>query len=223
MCSHYQAIGRAEVLQQHFGVEPPIPPAPMARPDMWPGYEGVFIRRPAWADAGDEAVPEREAVQGRWGLIPHWARDGKLRNTFNARSETVDTKPSFKDAWRQSQRCIVPAEAVYEPDWRGGRAVPARLSLQDEAPMGLAGLWSVWKSAQGWVHSYTLLTVHADGHDLLRHLHRPEEEKRMVAILAPDAYAAWLSGTPAQAAQLIQAYPAQNLQMCSPKVQTLWS
>lgn len=37
--------------------------------DMWPRYPGVFIRRPVEHDAGDEAVPEREAVVGRWGLI----------------------------------------------------------------------------------------------------------------------------------------------------------
>lgn len=50
---------------------------------------------------GDEAVPEREALPGLFGLIPHWATDTKIgRQTFNARSETVASKPSFRDCER---------------------------------------------------------------------------------------------------------------------------
>jgi putative SOS response-associated peptidase YedK len=210
MCSHYQPVTKPEILQSHFGVRAPVQ---MGRPDMWPGYEGVFIRRPELADVGDDAVPHREAKVGRWGLIPHWAKDDKVRNTFNARSESIGTKPSFRDAWRKGQRCIIPAMAVYEPDWRSGKAQPARISLVDEQPMGIAGLWSSWKSSQGWVESYTMLTLNADGHDLMQHLHRPEEEKRMVAILRPEEFECWLAGASCEAADLIYRYPAEELLM----------
>ena len=51
-----------------------------------------------------------------WGLLPHWAKDKKLAfKTFNARSETITDKPSFKDPIRRS-RCIVPASGWFE--WR---------------------------------------------------------------------------------------------------------
>lgn len=219
MCSHYDPVKSPEVLKKHFGVEPPVQ---MGRPDMWPGYEGIFIRRPALTDVGDEAVPEREAVLGRWGLIPHWAKDDKVRNTFNARSETIDTKPSFRDAWRKAQRCIIPAMAVYEPDWRSGKAVPARITLSDEAPMGLAGLWSAWRSPQGWVESYTMLTVNADGHELMQHLHKPEDEKRMVVILKPDSFESWLRGTSAEAVQWVRRYPPELMHMQIPGAGSAW-
>ena len=129
MCSHYQAIKERERFFRLFGVYPPDADGKF---DMWPGYTGVMVRRPREADAGDEAVPPVEAVAGLFGLLPHWAKDAKLaRNTFNARSETVHEKPSFRDAWRRNQHCIIPAEAIFEPDWRSGKAVATRIARAD--------------------------------------------------------------------------------------------
>ena len=98
MCSHYQTLKDAELLLKKFGVHEK--PPTIARYDMWPRYQGVFVRRPAEHDAGDEAVPEREAVVGRWGLISAMTKAdgldkaGKL-STFNARSETAPKSFTF--------------------------------------------------------------------------------------------------------------------------------
>ena len=156
MCSHYQGLQRPEAYRAVFKAEPP---AVLGKEDMWPCYQGSFIRRHPHADVGDEAVPPHEALIGQYGLVPHWASDLKLgRHTYNARSETVATKPSFRDAWRQARHCIIPAMAIYEPDWRTGRAVPTRISRADGQPMGIAGLWDRWKSPQGEVvHSFTMI------------------------------------------------------------------
>ena len=146
---------------------------------MWPGYTGVMVRRPREHDCGDEAVPPVEAVAGLFGLLPHWAKDAKLaRNTFNARSETVHEKPSFRDAWRSHQHCIIAADAIFEPDWRSGKAVATRIARADGEPMGIAGLWSSWQSPKGQiVHSFTMLTINADDHALMRNLHKPDRGK----------------------------------------------
>ncbi|MBC7602474.1 MAG: SOS response-associated peptidase family protein, partial [Ramlibacter sp.] len=46
-------------------------------------------------------MPAREAVVGVFGLLTHWTKDAKLtKATYNARSETVASKPAFRDAWR---------------------------------------------------------------------------------------------------------------------------
>ena len=122
---------------------------------------------------------------GSFGLIPHWAKDTTIsRNTYNSRSETVHEKPSYRDAWRLARHCIIPAEAIYEPDWRSGRAVPTRISRADGKPMGIAGLWSVWKNPGGeTTYSYTMLTINADQHPFMRQFHKPDDEKRSVVIL----------------------------------------
>lgn len=48
--------------------------------------------------------------------------------------------------------------------WRSGKAVPTLIEHADEDRMGIAGLWSSWKSDKGdLVFSYTIL---ADQHPL---------------------------------------------------------
>ena len=91
MCSHYQAIKKRQQMELYFRVRGlPLP----ADWDMWPKRQGEFIRRPPEWDSGDDAVPEREVVAGRWGLISaKTSSDGLAKaeklHTFNARSETV--------------------------------------------------------------------------------------------------------------------------------------
>lgn len=86
---------------------------------------------------------------------------GKL-STFNARSETAARSFTFGNTGRRGQRCIIPAEAVYEPDWRSGKAIPTRVSRTDGAPLGIAGLWDRHHDQAGqWQESYTMLTINA--------------------------------------------------------------
>ena len=211
MCSHYQLLTAEARYLRHFGCPPP-PPHAHAQ-DLWPGSTGVFMRRPREAGSGDEAVPARESLAGVFGLLPHWAKDEKLaRHTYNARSESVHEKPSFRDAWKRAQHCVIPADAIFEPDWRSGRAVATRIARADGAPMGIAGLWSCWRAPGGeQVHSYTMLTINADEHALMRNFHRPNDEKRMVVILAEGSYDDWLHASADQARAFLQPYPAERL------------
>ena len=52
----------------------------------------------------------------RWGLIPQWwskpLKELRLA-TFNARAETVDTRPFFRDAFKRN-RCLIPVSGYYE-------------------------------------------------------------------------------------------------------------
>ena len=176
-------------------------------------YQALFVRRPLEADVGDDAVPEREALPGMFGLIPAWAKDDKFaRRTFNARSETAATLPSFRDAWCKGQKCIIPADAIYEPDWRTGKAQATRIQRSDGEPMGLAGLWSAWKSPAGaWVASFTMLTINAEDHAVMRNYHKPADEKRMVVILPEASYSDWLTAQPSQNMDFLRQYPADRM------------
>jgi len=111
MCSHYEPVKNHDTLKSHFSIDT-IPDG--IKKDLWPGYMGAFIRN---AEIGTE----REILLGSFGLIPHWSAATKIaRSIYNARSETVAEKPCYRDAWRLGRRCIIPADAIDEPDWRSG-------------------------------------------------------------------------------------------------------
>ncbi|VFR81357.1 protein of unknown function DUF159 [plant metagenome] len=213
MCSHYQAVKKREQMERHFRVRGLPPP----ETDLWPRYTGEFIRRPPEHEAGDEAVPERELGQGRWGLISSMTRaDGLAKaeklSTFNARSETAATAYTYRNAWARGQRCIIPADAIYEPDWRSGKAIPTRFSRADGAPLGIAGLWDRYRNAAGELaDSYTMLTLNADQDPLFNQYHRSGDEKRSVVILPDGAYDDWLTARVEATRDFLHLYPAHRL------------
>lgn len=201
MCSRFRPPSK-DRLKRYFGVDADLD----VPEEAWPGHAAPLIRR-AGGGAG------RELLAGAFGLVPRWAKDAKLgRSTYNARSETVASKPSFRDAWQRAQHCIVPADAIYEPDWRSGRAVATRIARADGAPLGIAGLWESRALPDGSLHtSFTMLTVNADAHALFSRYHRPRDEKRMVVMLPEDAYDAWLAADAAQSMAFMTRYPADAL------------
>lgn len=209
MCSHYESITDADRLADLLDV---AMPDDKGVADVWPGYMAILVRN-RLKDA-DPSAPAREAIKARFGLLPHWAKDdSRSRHTFNARSETVADLASYRDPWKKGQRCIVPLEGFYEPDWRSGIAIPTRFSAVDGKPLGIAGIWECnTRVGPEPLYSFAMLTLNADGHALLGEMHRPGDEKRMPAILPPDAYDTWLSGTADQARALIVQYPAEKLQ-----------
>jgi putative SOS response-associated peptidase YedK len=205
MCANYLPVTAADRLAQFFGVERP-PEAPP--PEVYPGGLAPFIVR-----ARDRVELARDLRLGLFGLVPHWAKDLAFgRRTYNARTETVAEKPSFRDAWRQGRRCIVPVEAVFEPNWESGKAVRWKVSRKDGLPMGVAGLWGWWRAPDGreWL-SFTMLTINADAHPIFKRLHRPGEEKRMVVILDEAEYDAWLEAPLTRVGDFLKPFPAERL------------
>src|SRR5215813_14087293 len=88
---------------------------------------------------------KRELVPMRWGLIPwHWKKPLKEMKlaTFNARVETVATKPMFRDAFKR-RRCLIPASGYYEwADTPDGKQ-PHYFTARDGSPvLTMAGLWT---------------------------------------------------------------------------------
>lgn len=214
MCSNYEALRNWENYLKYFDV---ARPSTQGKLDMWPKYEGVFVRRPPETDRHDEAVPEREAVNGRWGLVPWMLKPENATkqlklSTFNARVESVAKSFTFGGAWKRGQHCIVPVDAFYEPDWRTGKAVRTRFTRADGLPMGIAGLWDVWNDpVKGSLLSFTMLTIAAGEHALLRDFHRPGDEKRMIVVLPESRYADWLDATAPNSMDFMQHYPAEGL------------
>lgn len=132
----------------------------------------------------------------RWGLLPHWAKDAKKAySTINARAETVRTAPAFRDAWKNDQRCLVPASGWYEwVDEGGGKKQPYFVqSACGQNPLMFAGLFSRWTGADGKaLATYTIITTQALGAIATIHNRSPR------VLLAGD-WKTWLAGTAAEA------------------------
>ena len=142
----------------------------------------------------------------RFGLVPAWAKDDKIsRYTYNARSETAAEKPSYRTAWRQRQFGLVLVDDFYEPSYESGKAVRWRIQLGSGDPFGIACLWDRWQEPDTgeWVVSFSMLTVNADEHPVMRQFHKPGDEKRTPVIIAPDLHDTWLSADIAQATRLL--------------------
>ena len=215
MSTHYETLSPTSPYREVFGVELPLD---AIERHMWPRKIGHFIRAvPPAPGAGADAAPEREVVAAQWGLVPHWvksASDAKLRSPklIHAKAETVSTTRAFHDAWIKGQRCIVPMAAFFEDDWREGKARPTRISRIDGQPMGAAGLWASWTGPEGdTIVSFTLLTLNANNHALLRRYQQPGSEKRMPVILNEGAYGAWLSVRLEKAKEFMRQYSASWL------------
>ncbi|MFN4350952.1 MAG: SOS response-associated peptidase [Hylemonella sp.] len=202
MCSNYLAPPLAATYRETFRAEPPSGPGTH---HVWPGFEAGFIRKDS--DVG------RKAQLGRFGMVAPWVKDLKqVRSTYNARSETAAEKPSFRNAWRKGQHCIVPAMSFFEPDWRTGKAVPTSIERGDGQPMGIAGLWDRWTSPEGeLIYSYTMLTINATDHQVMNQFHRPEDEKRMVVILPESQYDDWLNASADESMDFMRAFPAEAM------------
>lgn len=221
MCSHYQAEKRRHFYERRFGIKlPPEWEPPPGGSHIYPTQFAPIIRRPPERASGDEAVPDVEVVDARFGLLPGFAKEVKYgTRTYNARSETVASLASFKGAWAKARHCIVPCEAIYEPDWRTGTHIPTRFTAADGGTLGVAGLWQPWRSSEGeWVNTFTMLTLNADDHDLMKYMHRPDpkrppemQDKRMVAILLEGLYEAWLDAPAAESLDFLRQYPADQL------------
>ena len=222
ICSHYQAEKRRKQLEKRFGLKlPPDWDPPPGGLHIYPTQMAPFIRRRR--DSGDDAVPDFEIVEGHFGLLPGFAKDaGYGKNTYNARSETVEQLASFKHAWAKPRHCIVPCEAIYEPDWRTGSNIPTRFTAANDETLGVAGLWAPWKNPQTslWELSFTMLTINADTHPLFKEMHRPDrkrppeqQDKRMVVILPEAHYEEWLDAPAERSRDFLHQFPAERLVM----------
>jgi len=100
MCSNYLIAGK-ERLHQHFGVSWP---SGEFKPEAYPRYLAPIIRPPH--DEGD--AEKLESVAACFGMVPHWADLKLATKTYNARTETVAKKPSYRNAWGRRQFCIIP-------------------------------------------------------------------------------------------------------------------
>jgi putative SOS response-associated peptidase YedK len=205
MCGRYALHAHPDVVALQFGLAEP--PSFQPRYNISPGGEILVVR---------VAQNARVAQACRWGLVPHWAKDPSIGNKLaNARAETLDEKPAFRDAFRR-WRCLVPASGYYEWKTVAGMKQPWYLAPTAGELFALAGLTALWHGPQRRVRSVSLITTAAN--ELTASIH-----DRMPVIVAPEDYEAWLDPSNTGLGSLkrmVHPYPAQRMRAhaVSPRV-----
>jgi putative SOS response-associated peptidase YedK len=167
-------------------------------------------------DPADVLLPKESGgldfVRMRWGLVPYWWSKPlkQVPATFNARSDTVATKPMFRDAFKR-RRCVIPMSGFYEWRQMADGKQPFFIS-GDEAPvLSVAGLWDNWKNRETGetIRSCTMIVTEANPF-------MSEFHDRMPVFVGQETLQPWLEGKagtetllPASAAHL-KAWPVSR-------------
>ena len=195
MCGRYAASRNPDDLVEEFEVEQRpeqvLPPSWNVAPT-----KNVYAVLERAAKEQPDAPPRRLLTVVRWGLVPSWAKDGKIGNRMiNARMETVAEKPAFRRAFAR-RRCLLPADGYFE--WYGetkGKKQPFFIRPADGGVLAMAGLYELWKDpavdpdeADPWLWTCTVLTTTAQ--DDLGRIH-----DRMPLLVERKRYGRWLDPT----------------------------
>jgi putative SOS response-associated peptidase YedK len=175
MCGRYSLHTPPEEILEHFELS--VLPQWEPRYNVAPTQDVPVVRQ----EDGDRALSTV-----RWGLIPFGAEAlPSGPPLINARSETVDTRPSFRWAFRRN-RCLVAADGFYEWKKVGAQRYPYFLAKTDGGLFAFAGVWDRWAPREGDpVETCAILTTEPNA--VAKQLH-----DRMPVILDPAAYQRWL-------------------------------
>src|SRR6185436_20500126 len=143
MCGRYAITSAPEAIRRLFGYpeQPNFPP----RYNVAPTQPVPIVR---------VVEGKRQFALVRWGLIPPWVKDPRAFSLlFNARGESVNEKPAFKNAMKR-RRCLFPADGFYEWKMEGGRKRPFVARPKADGPMAggpvaFAGVWENWIGPNG--------------------------------------------------------------------------
>lgn len=226
MCNRYVSPEVREIeAQWSIGRRNPVP----WYRDVAPLRPGPYLR--AWDGPG------LDLEVGQWGMIPRGSEEriprmkpkpgqkqGARLSTNNARTERVATAWTYRWAWADGRRCLIPAVSFDEPNWESGANEWWRFRRADGKLWALAGLWDEWTDPQTGevVPNYTMLTINADAHPLMRRMHRPEldsktkqplppekQDKRSVVAIEAADWDQWLRGTVEEARALLRLTPVE--------------
>ncbi|WOE40029.1 SOS response-associated peptidase [Acinetobacter chinensis] len=179
MCSNYKfpAKGQLRFLDvnvDQFDIE--------LKDHVYPAYHAPIIMRGFELDVA------------KFGMLPAWAKDFKFSNhTYNARTETIAEKPSFRHAWKFSKFCLVPVVEFYEPKYINGKPQWYTIRREDSQPFTVAGIYEDAVIRDSKVRSFSMLTINADQHPFMKQFHAPADEKRSIIVIPEQYRQDWLN------------------------------
>lgn len=135
----------------------------------------------------------REIQFYNWGLVPFWSKDDAIKKfTFNAKIETLDEKPSYRNS--VNKRCLVIADGFYEWQWLDPKGKEKQMYLirpKDQEVFAFAGIYSHWTNPETKKEIGTFSIVTTEANELMSEIHN--NKKRMPIVLHKADREKWLS------------------------------
>lgn len=113
-------------------------------------------------------------------------------SSFNARFETIEKLPSFKNPWLEGRRCAIPVSAFLErpnredapPEMRNREVM---VQLREVAYLG--AIWDTWRGPNGEsLRSFALVTIDSSSSAFFQSIWH----ERMPVLLTPHEATQWL-------------------------------
>jgi putative SOS response-associated peptidase YedK len=142
----------------------------------------------------DKEVQERKILRARWGF-PHRS-DWRRPDPIHARSETIEEKKTFRDAFLDGQRGIVLVKTFNEAPDIPGQTIQHTITL-DTDKSGIAMIWRKFDVGAA-VPLFACVMVTAPANKLIATL--PTD--RMPAILDLADWSKWIGEEPASMDEL---------------------
>lgn len=175
MCGRFSLSINIEELQKQFQFE--FEGESVPRYNIAPSQQVLAV--------GSNGI-RRKGSMLKWGLVPSWAKDEKIGyKMINARSESIDEKPSFKQAFYK-RRCLILADGFYEWQKTEKGKQPYRFTMKNRKPFAFAGLYEIWKKEGKTLVTCTIITTSPN--NVTRDIH-----DRMPVILPEEYYDFWIN------------------------------
>lgn len=176
MCGRFSITGDLDFYAEYFAVDEVVTDSLEKSWNVAP-TDPVYV------------ILERDGVRKlgsmKWGLVPHWAKNTKSIH-INARSESVDSTPAFRDSFSR-RRCLIPADGFYEWEPAEEGRTPHWVYKADGHPMVFAGIWAsrLDPETDTWHRTCSIITAEAEG--IIRGIH-----DRMPVSLQRRSWDGWL-------------------------------
>jgi putative SOS response-associated peptidase YedK len=196
MCLNFLPTQNRTWIEEHFHISLPA----VFRDEIYPEYDCPIIRGAFDTGQHSRHTYNIKSESMTADHVPEWHRE-----TYNARSETVATKPSFRAAWNHRHYALVIVDGFMQPNYETGSAVRWLVHKSDGSPFAIACLWERWTNIEKSedVISFCILTRDASKHPLLNRFHKSGDAKRMPVIIANVYLHSWLEANLKHASELI--------------------
>ena len=215
MCLNFILSDNSNWIQHQFSIELPK----IKKREIFPNYSCPIIRT-------DFDKNTYRLDFAHFGLIPSWVQyinkksigykaktSHKSENlftkfnveTYNARVETISSKPCFRASWNHKHFAIVAIESFFQPKYTNNNVTRWSVCQKNGEPLVLACLWEMSHDLNLGqdILSFCILTEDASNHPIMKQFHSPKQAKRMPFILPEHLISKWLNANLKEAQDIL--------------------